>query len=257
MERDIKDWGGNIAALVVVVIVNAMATGIPLGGRTTGEISGQYPSLFTPASFAFAIWGLIYMALLAYVVYQALPQQRMNARLASISRFWVASCACNVAWVFLWHFDFVALSLLAILGILLSLVAIYRPLGIATGPASTGRKWFVHLPFSLYIGWIAVATLANLSAVQVAMGWDALFMQPVTWALLKLAVAGAIAATFICRRRDIAATLVVAWAAWAISVKQAAAPQVAGAAQTLAYIACLLVAFELVRLLSGTANRAK
>lgn len=249
MERDIKDWGSNIIALVAVVIVNALASGLPIGGRTTGEVSALYENLFTPAGYAFAIWGVIYMALLAYVVYQALPARRQNVKLAKISKPWIASCAFNVVWVFLWHYDFIVLSLVAMLGLLLSLVVIYRELGIATAPASNGRKFFVHLPFSIYTGWIAVATLANFSAVQVATGFEELWLGAEGWTLLKLAIAGAIGAALVCTRRDIAAALVVAWAAWAISVKQAGTPAVAAAAATVAGVALLLVALELVRLL--------
>ena len=75
MERDIRDWGGNIVALVVVVLVNALANGLPLGGQSTGEVSAKYESLFTPAGYAFAIWGLIYLALFAFVIYQAGPRR--------------------------------------------------------------------------------------------------------------------------------------------------------------------------------------
>lgn len=250
MERDIKDWGGNIVALVAVVLVNAMASGLPIGGVTTGEVSARYESLFTPAGYAFAIWGLIYIALFAYVIYQARPVRRQNVKLAKISRPWQLSCLFNIIWVFLWHYDFLLLSLIAMLSILLCLITIYRELGIAVAPASNGRKFFVHLPFSIYTGWICVATIANLSAVQVGTGWNEFLFSAETWTLLKLGVAGAIAATLICRRRDIAATLVVAWAAWAIGVKQVATPAVAGAAQALTYVALLLVLFEAVRLLS-------
>jgi len=251
MDRDIKDWGGNIVALVIVVLMNALATGLPLNGITTGEVSARYESLFTPAGYAFSIWGLIYISLFAYVIYQARPVRRQNVKLAKISKPWQLSCAFNVLWVFLWHFEFLVLSLLAMLGILLCLVKIYRELGIAAAPASDGRKTFVHVPFSIYTGWICVATIANVSAVQVGTGWHELLLDEQAWTLLKLGVAGAIAATLICRRRDIAATLVIAWAAWAIGVKQAAVPAVAGAAQTLTYVALLLVFFEVVRLLSS------
>ena len=250
MERDIRDWGGNIVALVAVVLVNAIASGLPLGGVTTAEMSARYESLFTPAKYAFAIWGLIYIALFAYAIYQARPARRQNVKLAKISRPWQLSCVFNILWVFFWHYDFLLLSMLAMLGILLCLITIYRELGIAVSPASNGRKLFVHLPFSIYTGWVCVATIANFSAVQVGTGWEGLGFSAETWTLLKLGIAGAIAATFICRRRDIAATLVVTCAAWAISVKQVATPAVAGAAEALTYVALLLVVFESVRLVS-------
>ncbi len=247
MERDIKDWGGNVVALVAVVLTNALANGLPLGGRTTGEVSGMYETLFTPAGYAFSIWGLIYVALLGYVIYQARPVRRQNVRLANISRPWQISCALNVLWVFLWHFDLVVLSMLAMLGILVCLLAIYRELGIATAPASLGRQVFVHLPFSIYTGWIIVASIANLSVVQVATGLEGWLFDPVSWTLIKLGVAGAAGAALVCLRRDIPAALVVVWAAWAIAVRQVDTPAVAGAAQAVAYAALVLVLYEAQR----------
>ncbi len=254
MEREFRDWGGNIVALVVVVLVNALADGLPLGGVTTGAVSATYESLFTPANYAFAIWGVIYVALFAYAIYQARPVRRQNVKLANISRYWQLSCAFNVVWIFLWHYELIVLSMLAMLGILFSLLRIYRELGIATAPASLGRQIYVHLPFSIYTGWVIVASIANLSAVQVAAGLDDWLLDPVTWTLLKLGVAGAAGAALVCLRRDIAAALVVVWAAWAIGVKQAATPAVAGAAAAVAYAALALVAYEVVRRFAGRAR---
>ena len=249
MERDIKDWGGNIVALVAVVMVNAIASGLPLGGVTTAEVSARYESLFTPAGYAFAIWGLIYIALFAYVIYQARPVRRQNVKLAKISRPWQLSCAFNILWIFFWHYDFLLLSMLAMLGILLCLITIYRELGIAASPASTGPQ-SVCAPAVQYLYRLGLRgddRQPERGAGRHRVGTRCVFSAE-TWTLFKLGIAGAIAATLICRRRDIAATLVVAWAAWAISVKQVAVPAVAGAAQTLTYAALLLVAFELVRL---------
>ena len=247
MNREFKDWGVGIIGLLAVVIINALANSIPLGGQTTGQISAQYPSLFTPAGYAFGIWGLIYLSLLVYVVYQALPAQRASSSLARISKPWLYSCGFNILWIFLWHFGFLALSLVAMLGILVSLLVIYRELDLANNTAPLGQQCFVHFPFSLYTGWISVATLANLSALQTGMGMDNLLLTATAWTQIKLAMAGVIAVVFVCFRRDITAALVVAWAAWAIGVKQAAEPAVAGAAQTLTGVVLLLVLLELVR----------
>ena len=95
MQRSVKDWGGVIAAFLLVIVVNGMANGVPLGGRTTGEISAAYPTLFTPAGFTFGIWGLIYTLLTCFVIYQALPAQRNSSTLAAISTLFIANCASN------------------------------------------------------------------------------------------------------------------------------------------------------------------
>jgi benzodiazapine receptor len=247
MQRSLRDWGGNIVAFIGVIIVNGMANGIPLNGQNTGEISAKYPSLFTPAGFTFSIWGLIYLSLTAFVIYQALPAQRGNQTLAKIGPLFVANCVANAAWIIVWHYDFLWLSLLLMAAILLTLMQIYRTL-LAAGPAGSKSEWlFLRLPFSLYTGWITVASIANISCVQIAMGWDNAGLSAVDWTLLKLAIAGAIGATVILRLRDIPYVLVIAWAAYGIASRQVETPEVVGAAATLSVLAVLLAVAEVIR----------
>lgn len=246
MNRSISDWGANILALALLLVVNGLANSLPLGGRTTGEVSASYPSLIVPAGYVFSIWGLIYLTLIAFVIWQALPAQRSNEKLAGISLLFIANCAANAVWLFTWHYDLIPLSLLLMLGVLGTLVQIYRKLGIGAGPVSPAERWFAHLPFSIYTGWITVATIANFSAVQTGQGWDDLVFNAVTWTLLKIAVAGAIAATVLFRRHDVAYVLVIVWASIGINVKQVATPAVAGAAAALAALAGLLIVIELL-----------
>ncbi len=246
MNRSILDWGGNILAFVLVIAVNALANALPLGGQTTGQVSASYSSLFTPAGYVFSIWGLIYAGLTAFIIYQALPAQRSNPRLAGMQVAFVANCVANAVWLFLWHYDLIVASLAAMAVILATLVWIYRTLDIGRADVTLSERWLVHLPFSLYTAWITVATIANLSAVQVAQGWTAIGFDAMTWTVIKIALAGAIAATVLFRRRDIAFVLVVVWAGAGIAVKQAATPMVAGAATTVAVLGALLVAAEFV-----------
>lgn len=244
MQRQFNDWAGNIAALILVLVVNGLANALPIGGRTTGEVSANYESLFTPAGFTFSIWGLIYTGLIVFIVYQALPVKRENVALGRIHKMFKVNCVANALWIVAWHYDFIGLSLLLMLVILVSLIRIYNLLGIANGPASLGRKLCVHLPFSLYTGWIAIATIANISALQAGMGWNDLGLDAVNWTLIKLAVAAAIAATVVLRRGDLAFGLVAVWASYGIVVKQAATPEVSAAAETVAVAALLLVLTE-------------
>jgi len=246
MNRSISDWGGNILAFVLVIVVNGMANGIPLGGQTTGEISAKYPSLFTPAGYVFSIWGLIYLGLAAFLVWQALPAQRYNRNLAAIRIPFLANCAAIAIWIFMWHYELLFMSLVMMLGILVSLIQIYRKLNIGLSDAPAAERWFVHLPFSIYTGWITVATIANISAAQIYWGWDAAGFDAETWTIIKIALAGTIAATVLFRRRDVAFVLVVVWAAVGITVKHLLTPMVAGAAAALAITATMLIAAEFI-----------
>jgi hypothetical protein len=245
--RQVGDWGGNVIAFLLMITANILANALPLGGQTTGEVSARYPSPFTPAGFTFSIWGLIYLALAGFVVFQALPGQRENWRIMRISRLFQVNCAANALWIFAWHYNYLMLSLLLMAVILLSLIAIYRALGSADSWEPVRERWILRAPVSLYTGWISVATIANISAVQTAMQWDYALVGATPWTLLKLAFAGALAAVVLLRRGDIIYALVFAWAAFGISMKQVQAPAVAGAATMLYVLILLLVAAQAVR----------
>jgi hypothetical protein len=247
MTRTTGDWLGNLVAFTLTIVVNAMATSLPLGGQTPPEISAKYPSLFTPAGFTFSIWGLIYFCLTLFIIYQALPSQRDNAVLKSIGTWFKASCVANAFWLVAWHYEFLILSVVIMVCLLFFLVRIYIDLQAPVPGATILDRLLLHLPFSLYTAWISVAILANVSAVQNGYGWDDFGFDAVTWTLLKLGLAGAVMAGVVVRRADPAFALVVAWAAYGISVKQAATPDVAGAAVMLSMLAVLLVVFDITR----------
>lgn len=247
MRRTAPDWAGNIVALVVVIVVNALANILPIAGKTTGEVSDKYASLFTPAGFTFGIWSLIYIALIAFVIYQALPSQRESRALADIGSFFKISCVANSLWIFAWHLEWLVPSLMLMLVLLATLILIYQSLGVVDFDASAGNRWLVQLPFGVYLAWITVATIANTSAVQSALYWNDLGFTAVTWTLIKLTIAATIACVVLFQRRDMAFVLVVAWAAYGISEGQAQTPAVAGAALTVAMICVAVAAYEGVR----------
>lgn len=239
MARSKSDWIGNIVAFIVVQVVNGMANGVPLGGQTTGEISAKYPSLFTPAGFTFAIWGLIYLSLAVFVVYQALPAQRDNDTIASIGFWFKLNCAANALWIFAWHYDLLIISLVLMVCLLWTLVRIFRIV-------DSGSDLLVKFPFSLYAGWITVATIANISVLQTAYELNDIGLTAIQWTWLKIAIAGAIGATVIAKTRNAVYLAVIAWAAFGIFSKQTATPEVAGAAITISLAALLLIAYSLV-----------
>ena len=239
MQRPTIDWAGNVAAFIAVIIVNSMANGVPIGGQTTGEISAKYPSLFTPAGFTFSIWGLIYLSLAVFVIWQALPAQRENTALANLSLPFKLNCLANSVWIFAWHYDQLLISLVLMLGILVTLIQIFRGL-------DAGTSMIVKFPFSLYTGWITVATIANISALQTGGDLNDVGLSAVQWTWLKLAVAGTIGAVVISNTKNIVYVLVIAWAALGIYSKQGATPEVAGAAITLSILAVLLALYTLL-----------
>jgi hypothetical protein len=244
VNRSISDWGGNIVAFILVIVVNTLANALPFNDQSQAEIAAKYPSLFTPAGFTFSIWGVIYLALLVFVIYQALPSQRQNASIARLHVPFKINCASNAIWLYVWHHDMVLLSLLIMFVILATLVTIYRRLYAQIDLASIAEHVALHLPFSLYTGWVTVATIANATILQNAYGADELLLTSVSWTLLKLALAGAIAATMVIRYGDAVFVLVVAWAAYGISVMQSPTPAVSGAAACLALLSLLLAANE-------------
>lgn len=251
MERKIGDWVGCVLAFIAVILVNFLSNALPLNGQTPKDVSDKYPTLFTPDSFTFSIWGVIYTALALFVVYQALPAQRRNPQIATVSKLFMINCLANIAWIFAWHYDLIVLSVLVMLLILGSLMMIYNHLKIANGPATFTQHLFLFLPFSLYLGWICVATLANLSVFQVALGWENVGLSELGWTLVKLAIAMVTCTIVVLRRGDIFFGLVIAWAAYGIMSKQVATPEIYSAAGLVAATAIIVVAYEAIRQLMG------
>ena len=125
-----------------------MANALPLNGQSTGEISDRFQVYFVPAGYVFSIWGLIYLGLGAFAVYQALPAQREDPRLRRIGYLFALSCLANVAWLFLWHYEQFALTVVAMLPLLLSLIAIYLRLEIGRVRVPAIEEWLVRVPFA-------------------------------------------------------------------------------------------------------------
>lgn len=220
----------TIIALMVTVVVNALASTLPIGGVTTGEVSAKYPNAFAPAGYAFSIWSAIYVGLFAYVIYQALPNHRHHRRLAAIApAFWV-SCLANAAWIFFWHYELLSASLGAMFVLLTSLAVIYRSLRRSAADAGSLELWCVHAPFSLYFGWITVATLANITAWAVQQGLSAAIDAPHAWAVSAIGVGASIGSLVGWAKRDPVYLAVFIWAFVAMVVRHGMPHPVATAA---------------------------
>ncbi len=240
-QKTLRPWL-NILALVATVVVNALANILPFNGQTTGQISDRFQVFFVPAGYVFSIWSVIYLALLAFIVYQVLPGQRENPRLGRVGYLFVLSCLANMAWLFLWHYEVFALSLLAMAALLACLIGVYLRLEIGRARVPTAERWFVHVPFSIYLGWITVATIANATSLLDYLRWNGWGISPEAWTVIMLAAVVAIALAMSLTRGDVAYLLVLIWALAGIAVKHVATPVVAVSA----WVATGLVALMLV-----------
>ncbi len=211
---------GNIAAFIITLIINGLSNTTLIGGRTTAEVSDSYPTLITPAGYVFAIWGIIYVLLAIFLVYQVLPKNKDKPFHKQISILFILTCVFNIAWLFLWQNLLISYSIILILAFLLSLIAIYLRLNIGKSTVTLEEKLAVHLPFSVYLGWVTIATIANISIALVAANWDGLGLSAETWAVLILVIALLLDLIVIAIRRDITYSLVFIWALVGIAVNQ-------------------------------------
>jgi hypothetical protein len=254
MKKDTLRQSVNLLAVIATIAINGLANALPLNGQTTGEISDRFQVYFVPAGYVFSIWGLIYVALVAFAVYQALPSQRDNPRLRSMGYLFALSCVANIAWLFLWHYEVFPLTLAAMLSLLLLLIAIYLRLNIGGAQVSTAEKWLVHVPFSIYLGWITVATIANVTSLLDYLKWSGWGISPEAWTVIMLVAGVGIASAVSLTRGDVAYMLVIVWAFAGIAVKHAGTPAVA----TTAWVTTALVALMLVAgVLSKRRRRAQ
>jgi hypothetical protein len=238
----------NALTLAGMLLVNGLANSLPLNGKTTAEVSALYPVLFTPAGYVFSIWGLIYLALIGFSVFQALPGQMVNLRINRIGGWFALSNILNAGWLFAWHWGYLWLSVLIMLGLLACLIVIYTRLGIGLhARISPLEQTLVDFPFSLYLGWISVATIANVSAALYDSGWNGFGMAPQVWAIIMIGVTTILGLLMINRRHALTYPVVLIWALIGIRLRPDQIDSVGTAAATAAFILLLYLTFRLLR----------
>jgi len=242
MSKDTLRQAVNVVAALMTIAINGLANALPLNGQTTGEISDRFQVYFVPAGYVFSIWGLIYLGLVAFAVYQALPGQRSNPRMRRIGYLFALSCVANIAWLFFWHYELFPLTLVAMLALLLLLVTIYLRLDIGRAQVPLTERWLVSVPFSIYLGWITVATISNVTVLLDYVNWNGWGISPEVWTAIVLVTGAGIASAVSLTRGDVAYMLVIVWAFVGIAVKHAGTPVVA----TVAWLMTVLVAVMLV-----------
>jgi benzodiazapine receptor len=252
MKIPIKAQIQVVVATLVTIIANILADALPLNGQTTAGISNLFDVYFVPAGFTFSIWGIIYLGLIAYTWYQTRRDQSGNSRLAAISGLFVGSCLANIAWLFFWHYNLYALSLVAMLALLVLLIIIYLRLYKSQAGTSRLERWCVDIPFKIYLGWISVATIANVTDVLYYYQWDGGGTDPLIWAQIMLVVGTLLSVIIYLSRRDLVIPLVFVWAYAGIGVKFKEITQMGGSAWAMA----ILIIFMIISLDLGKKIKA-
>jgi hypothetical protein len=215
----------NLLGFVGTIIVNTLANTLPINNKNTGELSDAYPNLFVPAGITFSIWGIIYLLLTIFVIYQIVyalkNKTEENTFIDKIGMLFFISSLANISWIFSWHYQILPLSLVIMVVLLISLINIYLQLNIGKQNLIRKENKLVNITFSVYLGWISIATIANITAFLVNMGWNRFGLSEEFWTVIVLIVGIALSLIMLFKRRDIYYCLVVLWAFAGILIKRA------------------------------------
>ncbi len=236
----------NIFAIISTIIFNALVNIIPLNGVTSGEVSDSFPSLFTPPGYVFAIWSVIYTLLIVFTIYQARPSQSDASYLKQTAIFYVIGGIINISWLILFHYSYGQPAIYAFTPILIGLflvIMLYTYVKLEIGKASVplGEKLAVHLPISVYAGWISLANIANIASVLNTIIPGIPIPTQELWTALVIIVALVITLLMLVIRHDFAYGLVVIWATLGIATKQMAIPIIFYAAIGTAAVVALAI----------------
>jgi hypothetical protein len=247
MSKDTIRQYANLLSVILALTVNILASTLPLNGQNTGEISDRFQVHFVPAGYVFAIWGVIYLGWIAFILFQFQRSQKESARLRRLGYLFAISNIANAAWLFCWHYNLFGLSVLVMLALLGLLIASYLRLNVNGTSVTRAEFWSVDVPFSLYLGWITVATVANISDWLYLVEWNGFGISAQVWAVIMLAVASLLGLAMALTRRDVGYLSVLVWAFIGIAVKQTPAPIVVLGAWAAAALMLGLAIFGLTR----------
>ncbi|WP_461108005.1 tryptophan-rich sensory protein [Spirosoma koreense] len=250
-----------VISVSLLIVMNYLSNTGVFGGHTNRDVSEKYHTLITPAGYAFSIWGLIFLGLLGFAIYQALPAQRTNTRFRAVGWWVIVNAICNAIWSPLFNNELIGLALVVILVMLFSLVVIEQrllarphvPL-LPTDPDTTlpesatipPETWLARVPFSIYFGWLTIATILNVAVYLKATNFSLMGLTEQTWAIAMLVTGLLIGAIVFNRFRSIAYILVFAWAYAAIAAEQTSYGYVQLVAGTGAVVAILLAIIGLM-----------
>lgn len=216
----------NWLLFIIVIATNALANILPINGYNTGQISGFYPNYFVPAGFTFSIWGVIYLFFLNYSIsytYFSIKKTQfpeIKKYLDAITPYYWFTCLLNAGWILAWHYLQVGISVLIMLAFLVSLIQIFMIMQKQALTISPLYQFLIKTSFSIYLGWISVATIANITALLVHFNWNGFGINPIYWTILMIAIAIVLGIYFIVQYKSIAYPLVLIWALWGIKAAQ-------------------------------------
>jgi translocator protein len=236
MQNDKLRQFAVVFSVVTMIVMNYLSNARAFGGLTNKEISDKYHTLITPAGYAFAIWGVIFLGLMAFAIYQARPSQRTNPRFRAIGWLVVLNTLCNAIWSPLFNNEWIGIALIVILVMVFSVAIIEQRLlmrsdvpvvapdldaTLPESPASATETWLARIPFSVYFGWLTVATILNVAVYLKSTEFGLFGLSEQMWAVAVLIVGLLVGAWIFNRYRSVAYILVFAWAYVAIAVEQA------------------------------------
>lgn len=233
-----------LVSFIAMIIVNILAESLPISGITAGDVSDSYPNLFTPAGFTFKIWGVIYLFLAAYSLFQIGlfgGKEANRVLLSKTGRYFIISSLANLVWIFAWRYRIITLTVLLIVIMLICLIKISRLTAAKT--LTFKEKLFIRLPFSIYFGWITVATVTNVTVLLVSLDWKGFGISPVGWTIAIIIIATLIGNVTLLKNKDAVYGLVFLWAYAGILTKHISENGFGGQYQAVisTIVACMVI----------------
>ncbi|MDR6560346.1 MULTISPECIES: hypothetical protein [unclassified Arcicella] len=182
----------NFIFFIVMVIMNGLANALPLNDKTTKELSDQYPNLFVPAGITFSIWGVIYFLLLLFCfvqaksLFQKKPDPTIGFVVDEIGFWFIINAILNSLWILAWHYEFLTLSMVIMIGILVTLIKINYHIKATQPYLRSATRFIIKASFGIYLGWICIATIANATACLVGFGWTEGYILGQSWASIMI-----------------------------------------------------------------------
>ena len=240
-----------IATLVMIVsafIINVLSNIVPLNTKSIGELSNTVFQgvLITPANYAFAIWGLIYLSVFAFGIYQVLPPQRDQRKLDALRVLMIGASGAQIAWIFIFLSRQFVFSLVAMVAIWIALCLGYVQMA-QVAPFTRTQRWMIQIPWSIYFGWISVATIVNVAIALFSLGWTGGFLSPQVWTMALMVVAMGLGMVAVWKHRDLAFSGVLIWALVAIAIRHQDIPVLFGTGMGTAIALGLVGAYRWVQ----------
>ena len=244
----------NGIALVFTVVINYLSNTGVFNGKTMADVSDSYHNYFTPAGYAFSIWGLIYLGLLAFVIYSGKTLFKKTGDewpVVEIGWWFVVSCIANSCWVITWLYEYTRLSVIIMIILLISLVKIILNTRMELDDLPLKKIAFVWWPFCIYSGWVSVALIANVAAYLTRIKWNGFGISAVSWTIIMIITAGILNLIITWNRNMREFALVGVWALISIAVSNK------NGAQPVVYSALIVAAIIFISISIHAYNNRK